>query len=205
MPLDPRTTDRRHRASSPGADRAGAERLSATAGRRPGECGRHEPAGGRLHPASTVGRSGGPAIRRVAAQPAHIAALDNLGVLLARQGRYAEAIQHFRQAVARDSKNPQTQLNLGNALASNGEVAEAIAVLARAAELAPDQLRPARRPGQAAGATEPPGPSRPVLAAHGTATTARIRSRNSSWPRRSPKCGQVSEAIAAYHNTAAQA
>ena len=71
------------------------------------------------------------------ANPSHHSAHDNLGVLLARQERYAEAAASFQRAVALNPQAVMTQVNLANAIARSGQVEESIEVLRRAAKLSP--------------------------------------------------------------------
>jgi tetratricopeptide (TPR) repeat protein len=70
--------------------------------------------------------------------PDHHAAHDNLGVLLAKQNRFAEAIASFERSVAIQSGQALTWLNLGNARSRNGQADQAIDALEHVVRLAPD-------------------------------------------------------------------
>jgi tetratricopeptide (TPR) repeat protein len=78
-------------------------------------------------------RSAPPAGRRPAARP-YLEAADRLR----RAGRFAEAIEPLRQAIAFDPSNPVVHHNLGLACLSCGRLAEAVAPLQRAIGLKPD-------------------------------------------------------------------
>jgi tetratricopeptide (TPR) repeat protein len=70
----------------------------------------------------------------------------NLGLMLCRQGRQAEAIPHLLASLRARDPNPWgVYYNLGGALVRSGRVAEALPHLAEAARLAPDE--PATRAG----------------------------------------------------------
>jgi tetratricopeptide (TPR) repeat protein len=58
--------------------------------------------------------------------PDCVFALNNLGVALANQGRYAEAIPHYRRAVAVDPDESVSWANLGVALQAEGRLDEAM-------------------------------------------------------------------------------
>jgi tetratricopeptide (TPR) repeat protein len=73
--------------------------------------------------------------------PQHFAALDNHGVLLARQERYAEAAECFRRALEVAPDQFRTHLNLAAALERCGQVDAAVESYQRAAQLSPDTLR----------------------------------------------------------------
>jgi tetratricopeptide (TPR) repeat protein len=62
---------------------------------------------------------------------------DNLGVVLAREGRLDEAIGHYREAIRLNPDFPETYNNLGNAMARLGRPAEATAAYAQAVRLRP--------------------------------------------------------------------
>lgn len=66
------------------------------------------------------------------------AALRELGLLQARQGRFAEAVETSRAALARDPKAAAVHNTLGGALASLGRTAEAEASYREALRLDPD-------------------------------------------------------------------
>lgn len=78
----------------------------------------------------------------LAINPAHHTAHDNLGVLLACQQRYGEAIASFRRAVEVNPANAVTWLNLASALVRDNRPAEAIEAFRRSAQLSPDLLKP---------------------------------------------------------------
>ena len=72
--------------------------------------------------------------RRVAElRPSEGSAPCYLGLIAARQGQWAEAAEHFRQAIDRSGPRPALLLNLGVALESLGRFDHAEAVLAEAA------------------------------------------------------------------------
>ena len=73
--------------------------------------------------------------------PAHGAAHDNLGVLLARQNRTAEAVESFRRAAAINPLQVPTQMNLAHALLKSGQVSEAVEAFRRVVQLSPDSVR----------------------------------------------------------------
>jgi Flp pilus assembly protein TadD len=54
-------------------------------------------------------------------RPAFASAHNNLGVVLLRQGRRAEAIAHFQQALAIRPGYPEAQRNLEAALGARGK------------------------------------------------------------------------------------
>jgi tetratricopeptide (TPR) repeat protein len=62
---------------------------------------------------------------------------DNLGVLLAREGRFSEAIGHYEEAFRINPGYPETCNNLGNALARLGRWPDAVGYYARALRLRP--------------------------------------------------------------------
>jgi eukaryotic-like serine/threonine-protein kinase len=73
----------------------------------------------------------------VAAAPANLAALNNLGVALIDAGRWDEAIACYKNAIELDPKFVIAHVNLGNALKDKGQVDEAIAYIKKAIELDP--------------------------------------------------------------------
>lgn len=76
----------------------------------------------------------------VAGKPHNPRAHNNLGLLLAEQGRDSEARRHFETAVGLSPDNPEALNNLGNVLRRLGLSAEAIPHYKRALRLAPDQV-----------------------------------------------------------------
>jgi len=73
--------------------------------------------------------------------PDNAAAHDNRGVLLAKQGRMAEAVESFRRAVELNPDNAQTHLNLAAALERVEAANDAIESYRTAAHLAPKSLK----------------------------------------------------------------
>jgi predicted O-linked N-acetylglucosamine transferase (SPINDLY family) len=73
----------------------------------------------------------------LAAQPNHLAALLNLGVIAGQSGRTDLAIDLLRRATLAGPENPQAFSNLGNALLDQGNPAEAIIAYRRALALSP--------------------------------------------------------------------
>ncbi|MGD0651500.1 MAG: tetratricopeptide repeat protein [Verrucomicrobiia bacterium] len=65
---------------------------------------------------------------------------NNLGLVLASQGKTAEAIAEYRASLEIDPDNVEAHYNLGNALASQGKVAEAIAEYRASLEINPDNV-----------------------------------------------------------------
>jgi tetratricopeptide (TPR) repeat protein len=68
----------------------------------------------------------------------HSVAHNNLGVALAAQGKWAEAIQHYEQALQLEPEDPKALNNSGVALAAQGKWAEAIQHYEQALQLKPD-------------------------------------------------------------------
>jgi tetratricopeptide (TPR) repeat protein len=64
--------------------------------------------------------------------PKDALAQNNLGLALHAQGRLAESVGHYEQAIALDPKNAPAHYNLGNALYAQGKVDEAIAAYRQA-------------------------------------------------------------------------
>jgi Flp pilus assembly protein TadD len=83
-------------------------------------------------------------LRVVVEEPTNIAVLNNLGIALNEQGRFAEAVPYLRRAVALDEHHPVTRANLGQALVGSGHIEEAIVELRRATDEWPFQLEPRR-------------------------------------------------------------
>jgi tetratricopeptide (TPR) repeat protein len=75
--------------------------------------------------------------RAVAVNPANDTALINLGVTLSAQGRFAEAVETYQQAVKTGSRRVQLHNNLGNALGLLGRHEESLASYREALRLAP--------------------------------------------------------------------
>lgn len=67
----------------------------------------------------------------------------NLGVGMARQGRYPEAMAHYRTALRLQPQLPEAHLNLGNLLAVQGHMSEALRHLEFAVAAAPDDAEAA--------------------------------------------------------------
>ncbi len=65
-------------------------------------------------------------------------AYNNLGNVLAKQGKLAEAIKHFRQAVQIEPGNAEAHSNLGVAFQLQGKLDDAITHLTKALELNPN-------------------------------------------------------------------
>jgi tetratricopeptide (TPR) repeat protein len=70
-----------------------------------------------------------------------VVARSNLGVQLARQGRFDEAIAEYKKALALDPENASIELNLGLAYYKSGRIPEAARDFSRAREAAPDNLQ----------------------------------------------------------------
>ena len=75
------------------------------------------------------------------AQPSHVAARSNLGVVLAQLGRYEEAIETYRAALAVDPKQHRIRLNLGIALYKAALYGDAVTELAAVRTAEPDNLQ----------------------------------------------------------------
>jgi protein O-mannosyl-transferase len=65
---------------------------------------------------------------------------NNLGNVLADQGRYAGAVEHYLQALAIKPNYAEAHYNLGNALALQGRYAEAIGHFQQALQIRPDDV-----------------------------------------------------------------
>jgi len=75
--------------------------------------------------------------------PGYLAVIQNsLGMVLTRQGRTAEALEHFAEAVKGNPGFAEARSNLGNALASEGRLPEAIEHYLEAVRLKPDYTEP---------------------------------------------------------------
>ena len=75
------------------------------------------------------------------AQPSHVAARSNLGVILAQLGRYEEAIEAYRAALAIEPKQHKVRLNLGIALYKAARYGDAATELAAVRTAEPDNLQ----------------------------------------------------------------
>ncbi len=75
------------------------------------------------------------------AQPSHIAARSNLGVVLAQLGRYEEAIEAYRAALQVDPAQHRIRLNLGIALYKATRFGDAVTELAAVRTAEPDNLQ----------------------------------------------------------------
>jgi Flp pilus assembly protein TadD len=63
---------------------------------------------------------------------------NNLGVALAAEGQFDEAIENFRKAIQINPNNPEAQNNLGHALAAKGRFDEAIENFRQAIQIDPN-------------------------------------------------------------------
>jgi tetratricopeptide (TPR) repeat protein len=109
-------------------ERAAAERvLRAAQGRNPGDFWLNEHLGDLLGHASAASREEGVGFWRaaVAARPHAAAAHNDLGALLADQGKPAEAEKEYREALRLQPDQPATHYNLGALLDEQGRAAEA--------------------------------------------------------------------------------
>lgn len=73
--------------------------------------------------------------------PGSLQAHGNLGFLAMSEGRSAEAIEHYRAALATDPTDPDANTNLANALMARGDLAEAIAHYREALRVTPGDPR----------------------------------------------------------------
>ena len=67
---------------------------------------------------------------------------NSLGLVLTREGKWAEALDHFAAATLLDPRFAEANSNLGNALAAGGRLAEAIAHYEEAIRLKPGYIEP---------------------------------------------------------------
>jgi protein O-mannosyl-transferase len=79
--------------------------------------------------------------RAVACTPTNQIAHNNLGILLAGQGRLDEAVQHFQRAVQLKPDYAKAYYNLGSALGRQGKLLEATQQFERAVQLSPGYLQ----------------------------------------------------------------
>ncbi len=75
------------------------------------------------------------------AQPSHVAARSNLGVVLAQMGHYEEAIEAYRAALAIEPQQHKIRLNLGIALYKAARYGDAVSELAAVRTAEPDNLQ----------------------------------------------------------------
>ena len=76
-------------------------------------------------------------------------AQNNLGDILARSGRPAEAIDHYRRALRQAPEPAEIEFNLGDACVQTGRTAEAVAAYLEAVRLRPDYVSAHANLGQA--------------------------------------------------------
>jgi len=79
-------------------------------------------------------------LRALLAEPGHVGARANLGVLKERQGRLGEAEQHYRLALALMPGHAQLHLNLGIVLLKSKRFADGEELARRAVQLAPESV-----------------------------------------------------------------
>ena len=79
--------------------------------------------------------------RAVACTPTNQIAHNNLGILLAGQGKLDEAVQHFQRAVQLKPDYAKAYYNLGSALGRQGKLPEAAQQFERAVQLSPGYLQ----------------------------------------------------------------
>jgi protein O-mannosyl-transferase len=78
-----------------------------------------------------------------ARSPGYLAVIQNsLGMVLTREGKTLEALDHFAAAARLDPGFAEAQSNLGNALAAEGRLAEAIEHYREAVRLKPEYTEP---------------------------------------------------------------
>ena len=75
------------------------------------------------------------------AQPSHVAARSNLGVVLAQMGHYEEAIEAYRAALAIEPQQHKIRLNLGIALYKAARYGDAVSELAAVRTAEPDNIQ----------------------------------------------------------------
>ena len=74
----------------------------------------------------------------IAVNPAAWAAQNNLGLILAVQGQYDEAIEHYRRALTFNPRDYRAHDNIGAALRAEGKYSEALVAHRRALKLRPN-------------------------------------------------------------------
>jgi tetratricopeptide (TPR) repeat protein len=77
-------------------------------------------------------------LRAITLKPAYAKAHNNLGALLASEGKLAEAVEHYEAALLTEPNTVATYNNLGLALNGLGKSAEAAEQYRRALQLKPD-------------------------------------------------------------------
>jgi len=92
----------------------------------------------RLHQAHDLAGAAEAYSRFLESQPRNVEALSNLGAVLAAQGRYADAIGRYREALAVDPARTAVRFNLGVALHKSGDITAAAAELERVVKERPD-------------------------------------------------------------------
>jgi len=80
--------------------------------------------------------------RALNSRPIELGVLNNLGLALSQQKRFAEAVPYLQQAVAMDTHNVVARANLAEALVGLGRLDEGIAELRRAAAEEPFAAEP---------------------------------------------------------------
>jgi tetratricopeptide (TPR) repeat protein len=78
--------------------------------------------------------------RILSVDPGHAPTLHLLGLIEHQRGRFDDAIDHIRMAIARDGRDPAFHHNLGNILATRDRAAEAMTCYERALALAPHSV-----------------------------------------------------------------
>lgn len=77
----------------------------------------------------------------VTAEDPHAWTLENnLGILLKREGHFAESEERYRQSIADNPRYVEAHFNLGNTLGAEGRTKDQAAEYQRAADLAPDNV-----------------------------------------------------------------
>ena len=86
----------------------------------------------------------------IARDPAHAAALNNLGVVLADQQQVEEAIGHYRRALESEPEFADAHYNLANALRSRRALDEAVRHYREALRLEPEMTQALNNLGRSA-------------------------------------------------------